>query len=208
MESLAYVLTSGWASGVNVYATLLVIGLIGRFGDVERVPDVLERTDVLLLTAVLSALEFVADKIPYVDSAWDAVHTVIRPAVGAILGALIAGEADDLGEAAGAVLGGTTALASHAAKASLRLAVNASPEPVSNIVLSLSENAAVVGVLLLAIDYPWLALAIAMALLVAAGVFAVVLIRTIRRGWDRLLRGPPDAKPSRFGGVGPPPERN
>jgi Domain of unknown function (DUF4126) len=208
MESLAYVLTSGWASGVNVYATLLVIGLIGRFGDVERVPDVLERTDVLLLTAVLSALEFVADKIPYVDSAWDAVHTVIRPAVGAILGALVAGEADDLGEAAGAVLGGTTALASHAAKASLRLAVNASPEPVSNIVLSLSENAAVVGVLLLAIDYPWLALAIAMALLVAAGVFAVMLIRTVRRGWDRLLGRPPDAKPSRFGGVGSPPERN
>jgi Domain of unknown function (DUF4126) len=208
MESLAYVLTSGWASGVNVYATLLVIGLIGRYGDVENVPDVLERTDVLLLTAVLSALEFVADKIPYVDSAWDAVHTVIRPAVGAILGALVAGEADDLGEAAGAVLGGTTALASHAAKASLRLAVNASPEPVSNIVLSLSENAAVVGVLLLAIDYPWLALAIAMALLVAAGVFAVMLIRTVRRGWDRLLGRPPDAKPSRFGGVGSPPERN
>jgi Domain of unknown function (DUF4126) len=208
MESLAYVLTSGWASGVNVYATLLVIGLIGRYGDVERVPDVLERTDVLLLTAVLTALEFVADKIPYVDSAWDAVHTVIRPAVGAILGALLAGEADDLGEAAGAVLGGTTALASHAAKASLRLAVNASPEPVSNIVLSLSENAAVVGVLLLAIDYPWLALAVAMVLLVAAGIFAVVLIRTIRRGWDRLLRGPPDAKKSRFERVGSPPERN
>ena len=208
MESLAYVLTSGWASGVNVYATLLVIGLIGRFGDVERAPDVLERTDVLLLTALLSALEFVAGKIPYVDSAWDAVHTVIRPAVGAILGALLAGEADDLGEAAGAVLGGMTALASHAAKASLRLAVNASPEPVSNIVLSLSENAAVVGVLLLAIDYPWLALAIAMALLVAAGVFAVALIRTVRRGWDRLLERPPDAKPSRFEGVGSPPERN
>jgi Domain of unknown function (DUF4126) len=91
MESLAYVFTSGWASGINVYATLLVIGLVGRFGDVERVPDELKRTDVLLLTAVLSALEFVADKIPYVDSAWDAVHTVIRPAVGAILGALLAG---------------------------------------------------------------------------------------------------------------------
>jgi hypothetical protein len=208
MESLAYVLTSGWASGINVYATLLVTGLVGRFGDVERVPDVLERTDVLLLTAVLSVLEFVADKIPYVDSAWDAVHTVIRPAVGAILGALLAGEADDLGEAAGAVLGGTTALASHAAKASLRLAVNASPEPVSNIVLSLSENAAVVGVLLLAIDHPWLALAIAGALLVAAGALAVVLIRTIQRGWDRLVGRRPDAKPPPFEGIGSPPRRN
>ncbi len=208
MESLAYVLTSGWASGVNVYATLLVTGLIGRFGDVERVPDVLERTDVLLLTAVLSALEFVADKIPYVDSAWDAVHTVIRPAVGAILGALLAGEADDLGEAAGAVLGGTTALASHAAKASLRLAVNASPEPVSNIVLSLSENAAVVGVLLLAIDHPWVAVAIAGALLVAAGTLAVVLIRTIQRGWDRLLGGRPAAEPRGGRGMRSPPRGN
>src|SRR5215207_8810433 len=208
MESLAYVLTSGWASGVNVYATLLVTGLIGRFGDVERVPDVLERTDVLLLTAVLSALEFVADKIPYVDSAWDAVHTVIRPAVGAILGALLAGEADDLGEAAGAVLGGTTALASHAAKASLRLAVNASPEPVSNIVLSLFENAAVVGVLLLAIDHPWLAVAIAGALLVAAGALAVVLIRTIQRGWDRLLGGRPAAEPRGGRGMRSPPRGN
>ena len=187
MESLAYVLTSGWASGVNVYATLLVTGLVGRFGDVESVPDVLERTDVLLLTAALTAVEFVADKIPYLDSAWDAVHTVIRPTVGAILGALLAGEANDLGEAAGAVLGGTTALASHAAKASLRLAVNASPEPVSNVVLSLAENAAVVGVLLLAVDHPWAALAVAAALLVAAGVLALVLVRTIRRGWSRLL---------------------
>ena len=180
MESLAYVLTSGWASGVNVYATLLVTGLVGRYGDVEGVPDVLQRTDVLLLTGALSALEFVADKIPYLDSAWDAVHTVIRPAVGAMLGALVAGEADDLGEAAGAVLGGTTALASHAAKASLRLAVNASPEPVSNVVISLAENTAVVGVLLLAIDHPWVALAIAGVLLVASGALAVLLIRTIR----------------------------
>jgi hypothetical protein len=208
MESLAYVLTSGWASGINVYATLLVTGLVGRFGDVERVPDVLERTDVLLLTALLSVLEFVADKIPYVDSAWDAVHTVIRPAVGAILGALLAGEADDLGEAAGAVLGGTTALASHAAKVSLRLAVNASPEPVSNIVLSLSENAAVVGVLLLAIDHPWVAVAIAGALLVAAGALAVVLIRTIQRGWDRLVGRRLPAEPRGGEGMRSPPRGN
>jgi hypothetical protein len=208
MESLAYVLTSGWASGINVYATLLVTGLVGRFGDVERVPDVLERTDVLLLTALLSVLEFVADKIPYVDSAWDAVHTVIRPAAGAILGALLAGEADDLGEAAGAVLGGTTALASHAAKASLRLAVNASPEPVSNIVLSLSENAAVVGVLLLAIDHPWVAVAIAGALLVAAGALAVVLIRTIQRGWDRLVGRRLPAEPRGGEGMRSPPRGN
>jgi hypothetical protein len=194
MDSLAYVLTSGWASGLNVYATVLVTGLVGRFGDVERVPEVLERTDVLVAAALLSTVEFVADKIPYVDSGWDAVHTVIRPTLAAILGALLAGEADDLGEAVAAVLGGSTALASHAAKASLRLAVNASPEPVSNIVLSLAENTAVVGVLLLAVDHPWAALAVAAALLVAAAALAAVLIRVIRRGWGQLL-GRMSAKP-------------
>ena len=187
MESLAYVLTSGWASGLNVYATVLVTGLVGRFGDVDRVPDVLQRTDVLLAAAALAAVEFVADKIPYVDSGWDTVHTVIRPTLAAVLGALLAGEADDLGEAVAAVLGGSTALASHAAKASLRLAVNASPEPFSNIALSLAENTAVVGVLLLAIDHPWAALAVAAILLALAALFAVVLMRAMRRGWGRLI---------------------
>ena len=187
MESLAYVLTSGWASGLNVYATVLVTGLVGRFGDVDRVPDVLQRTDVLLAAGALATVEFVADKIPYVDSGWDTVHTVIRPTLAAVLGALLAGEADDLGEAVAAVLGGSTALASHAAKASLRLAVNASPEPFSNIALSLAENTAVVGVLLLAIDHPWAALAVAAILLALAALFAVVLMRAMRRGWSRLI---------------------
>jgi Domain of unknown function (DUF4126) len=207
MESLAYVLTSGWASGISVYGTLLVTGLLGRFGGVDRVPDVLERTDVLLVVGFLSAVEFVADKIPYLDSGWDAVHTAVRPTIAAVLGALLAGEADDLGEAAGAVLGGATALVSHAAKASLRLAVNASPEPVSNVVLSLAEDTAVVGVLLLAVDYPWVALAIALTLLVVAGALAVFLIRAIRRGWRRLL-GRPAGEPGRAASMRSPPPRN
>jgi uncharacterized protein DUF4126 len=187
MESLAYVLTSGWASGLNVYATVLVTGLVGRFGDVERVPEVLQRTDVLVAAAALAAIEFVADKIPYVDSGWDVVHTAVRPTIAAILGALLAGEGNDLGEAVAAALGGGTALASHAAKASLRLAVNTSPEPFSNVVVSLAENTAVVAVLLLAIDHPWVALAVAAALLILAAVLAAVLARAIRRGWSALM---------------------
>ncbi len=194
MESLAYVLTSGWASGINVYATILVTGLLGRYGGVEGVPDVLERTEVLLPAAALFAIEFVADKIPYVDNVWDAVHTAIRPTLGAVLGALLAGEANDLGEAVGAVLGGTTALASHAAKASLRLAVNASPEPVSNIVLSLAEDSVVVAVLLLAVDHPWWALAVALVLLVGAASLGLFLIGRIRQFVQRL-RGPPAPEP-------------
>jgi hypothetical protein len=180
------VLTSGWASGVNVYVTVLVTGLLGRYGGVDQVPDVLERTDVLLAAAALSALEFVADKIPYVDNVWDAVHTAIRPTLGAIVGALIAGEAADLHQAVGAVLGGTTALATHAAKAGLRLAVNVSPEPFSNIVLSLSEDAAVVAVILLAVDHPWPALAVAIALLVGALVVVFLVRRRLLHARQRL----------------------
>jgi hypothetical protein len=186
VDALAYVVTSGWASGISVYATVLVTGLAGRFGGLESVPQVFERTDVLILAAILAACEFVADKIPYADSAWDAAHTVIRPAFGALVGGLIAGETGDLNEALAALLGGTTAFGSHTTKASLRLAVNASPEPVSNIVLSLSEDGAVVGVLLLAIHHPWAALAIALVLLIFGVVVATFAIRRIRRGLRRL----------------------
>jgi hypothetical protein len=189
VDSLPYVVTSGWASGVNVYATVLVTGLLGRVGGVDGVPDVLQRTDVLVLAGGLWGVEFVADKIPYVDNAWDAVHTFIRPTIGAIIGALLAGEAQDLNEAFAAVLGGSTALASHAAKAGLRLAVNASPEPVSNIVLSLLEDGAVVGVILFSIDHPYAAVAVAIALMAGAGILLVVLYRAIRRTATRLLGG-------------------
>jgi Domain of unknown function (DUF4126) len=186
MEALAYVVTSGWASGISIYATVLVTGLAGRFGGLESVPPVIERTDVLIVAAILAACEFVVDKIPYVDSAWDAAHTVIRPAFGALVGGLIAGETGDLNEALAAALGGTTAFGSHATKASLRLAANASPEPFSNIALSLTEDGAVVAVLLLAIDHPWAALAIALALLLFGVLLATFAMRRIRRGWRRL----------------------
>jgi hypothetical protein len=186
VDSLAYVVTSGWASGISVYATVLVTGLAGRFGGLESVPHAFERTDVLIVAGVLAACEFVADKIPLVDSAWDVAHTVIRPAFAAVVGGLIAGETGDLNEAVAAMLGGTTALTSHATKASLRLAVNASPEPVSNIALSLVEDTAVVGVLLLAVDHPWAALAVALVLLFAGVVLVTLAIRRIREGVRRF----------------------
>jgi Domain of unknown function (DUF4126) len=201
MEALPYVLTSGWASGINVYLTVLVTGLIGRIGDVEGVPEALQRSDVMAAAAALCALDFVADKIPYVDNVWDAVHTAIRPTIGAVVAALLAGEAGDLDEALAAVLGGGTALATHAAKAGLRLGVNASPEPVSNIVLSLLEDAAVVGVILFAVDHPWAALGVALTLLIGSSVLVVVLFRRIRTSWARLVarRGGSAAPPAEGG---------
>jgi hypothetical protein len=186
VESLAYVVISGWASGISVYATVLVTGLAGRFGGLDTVPHVFERTDVLVLATILAAVEFVADKIPYLDSAWDAAHTVIRPAFGALVGGLIAGETGDLNEAFAAALGGTTAFGSHSTKASLRLAVNASPEPFSNIALSLSEDTALVSVLLLAVHHPWAALVLALVLLFFGVVLAMLVLRRVRRAFRRL----------------------
>ena len=136
MEMLPLAFTGGWASGINAWATVLVLGLLGRFAGVEGVPAGFERTDVLIVMAVLAIVELAADKIPYLDSAWDVVSTIIRPIAGATIGALIAGQNGDLGTIALAAVGGITALLSHLAKASLRLAINTSPEPVTNITAS------------------------------------------------------------------------
>lgn len=184
-ELLPLVFTSGWASGVNAYATVLVLGLLGRFAGVDQVPAGLERTDVLVAAAVLYALEFVTDKIPYVDSLWDSVHTVIRPAVGTVIALLVSGDASSLDQAVLAATGGTTALASHLVKGGLRLAVNASPEPASNIVVSLAEDGAVAGLVALVLAYPWLAAGIAAVLLMTGLTLVVLLWSRIRRALRR-----------------------
>ncbi|HEX6935961.1 MAG TPA: DUF4126 domain-containing protein [Actinomycetes bacterium] len=184
-ELLPLVFTSGWASGVNAYATVLMLGLLGRFGGVDAVPAGLERTDVLVAAAVLYTVEFVTDKIPYVDSTWDAVHTAIRPTVGAVIGLLVAGEADSLEAAVLAATGGLTALASHLVKGGLRLAVNTSPEPATNVGASLVEDFSVAGLISLAVVAPWVAAGIAGLLLVLGGTLVVLLASRIRRALRR-----------------------
>lgn len=153
MDPLALTFSSGWGSGINAYAVVLLMGLLGRFADVGSVPDALTRSDVLIAAAAMYAVEFVADKIPYVDTLWDAIHTVIRPPVGAGIGALIAGDANDLVGAYAAV-GGTTALISHGVQASVRMAINTSPEPMTNITASVAEDFGVAGVITLAVFHP------------------------------------------------------
>lgn len=184
-ELLPWVFTSGWASGVNAYAVVLLMGLLGRFGGVDAVPTALERTDVLAVAAVLFVVELVADKIPYVDSVWDTVHTVVRPLVGAAIGALLAGDAGSMQQAVMAATGGVSALASHLVKAGLRGAVNTSPEPASNIAVSTGEDLTVAGVISLAVLNPWLAAGIAATLLLTGIVLVVVLWQRIRRARAR-----------------------
>ncbi|MER7668844.1 DUF4126 domain-containing protein [Kitasatospora sp. NPDC096128] len=181
MTVLPLIFTSGLASGINAYAVVLLLGLLGRFAGAESVPHALERTDVLIAAAVLFLLEAVADKIPYVDTVWDVVHTVIRPIAGAVVGVLIASaDPGSLSAVAAGAMGGTTALVTHLVKASLRMAVNTSPEPASNIVVSLAEDLSVAGLVTLAIFHPWLAASIGAALLLAGLLLVRLVIKRIR----------------------------
>jgi hypothetical protein len=191
VESLPLVFSSGWASGVNAYLVVLVLGIADRVGGLSQVPDVLGRWDVLTVAFFLYAMEFVADKIPYLDSTWDVVSTAIRPTVGAVIGVLIAGDADTLGQAVAGVVGGGTALLSHAVKAGSRLAINASPEPVTNVTASVVEDVAVLGVIWFAIENPRAAAAIAAVLLAGGFVMLYLLGRLIRRGWRRWKKREP-----------------
>ena len=183
MSALAFVFSSGWASGLNCYLVVLVLGIADRVHDTAQVPNVLQRWDVLAAAAFFYAMEFVADKIPYVDSTWDAVSTAIRPTAGAVVGVLLAGQAQDLNGAVAAVVGGGSALLSHAVKTGARLAINSSPEPVTNIGASLTEDVAVLGVVWFAIQHPEAAAAIAAVLLVAGLVLLYFLAKAVRRGW-------------------------
>jgi hypothetical protein len=183
---LPLVFTSGWASGINAYAVVLLMGLFGRYDGVTAVPPALDRTDVLIVAGVLFLIEAVADKIPYVDSLWDLVHTVIRPIAGAVVAALLAGHAhDSLTTLAAAAIGGGTALVSHLIKAGVRMGVNTSPEPFSNIAVSLVEDLGVAGLVILALFHPVPAAIIAGCLLVGGVALVLFTLSRIRRFWQR-----------------------
>ncbi len=185
MDALALTFSSGWASGINAYLVVLVLGIADRVGSYADIPDVLGRWDVLAAAGFMFAMEFVADKIPYIDSTWDAISTAIRPTVGAVIGVLLAGDAASLDQAVLGVVGGGTALLSHLAKAGGRLAINSSPEPVTNVGASLTEDVTVLGVVWFSLEHPQAAAAIAGVLLLAGLGLLLVLGRLVRRGWRR-----------------------
>ncbi len=175
---------------------VLVLGISDRVGSFAEIPDVLARWDVLAVAAFLYTMEFIADKIPYIDSTWDAISTAIRPTAGAVIGVLLAGEASSLDQAVLGVVGGGTALLSHLVKAGGRLAINTSPEPASNIAASLAEDAAVLGVVWFAVEHPEAAAAIAGVLLALGLVALLLLARVVRRGWRRWKRRDPVGRPA------------
>ena len=180
MDLAATLFSTGWASGVNAYATVALLSLAGRSG-LGEVPAGLESDPVLFISIGMFLVEFVTDKVPWLDSVWDSIHTFIRPAIAVVLGFQFGGESGISGieEALGAGGSGVTALASHAVKAGVRLGINTSPEPATNIVASLTEDGMVAVVVLFSINHPELAALIA-GLFLAAGIALIVFL------WKRV----------------------
>ena len=184
--TLGRTLGFSFAAGVNLYATVAILGLASRYGWVSLPPQFQAfNSDIVIGAAVVMYLiEFFADKIPYFDSLWDAIHTAIRPIGGALIAVTTLGEASPTVEGLVALLGGTVAAGSHLTKTSTRAAANASPEPFSNWFLSIGEDLFVVGLGFLALKYPVAALVVAGSLLILIVVFAAVIIRKVR-AWFR-----------------------
>jgi hypothetical protein len=176
---------SGWASGINLYGVVALLNIFGRL-DIGEVPEVLQRTDLLIVSLIMYSLEFIADKIPYLDNIWDVVHTAIRPLGAAVLGVVLVGDASGLGQALAGLGSGGLALTSHATKSTTRLAVNTSPEPVSNSIVSLAEDGLVAVVIFFAVEYPVIAIIIVAVLLVLGVLLMRALIGAARNGIEKV----------------------
>ena len=201
LTTLGRTLGFSFAAGVNLYATVAILGLASRYGWVSLPPQFAAFDNDIVIGAaiVMYAIEFFADKIPYVDSLWDLIHTLIRPVGGALIAVTTLGDVSPTVEGLVAVLGGAVAASSHLTKTGTRAAANASPEPFSNWILSIGEDLFVVGLGFLALKYPLLALGVAAVLLMLIAVFATVIIRAVRRWFSRRPAIPPRG--------GPPPGR-
>lgn len=180
IETLTLMLGAGWASGINLYATLFMLGFGGSTGMVDLPPDlqILSNPLVMGAAALMYAVEFFTDKVPGVDTAWDALHTFIRIPAGALLASGAVGEAGMAMELAALIVGGGLATGSHAAKAGSRVLINTSPEPFTNWTASVGEDAATFGGLWLALNHPFIFL----GLLALFLLFLIWLLPKIWRG--------------------------
>jgi hypothetical protein len=189
LQTLGLALGAGFSSGLNLYATIATLGILQRYGIIHLPASlqVLSHPWILGIAIGLYAIEFFADKIPYVDTIWDAVHTLIRPPAAALLAysATVAAPAEWRWGAA--LLAGGVALTSHGTKASTRAAVNTSPEPFSNWLLSLGEDALAVWLTWMATVHPMATIVVVAFLIVLAGYLLFHLFRFLRRSLQRLL---------------------
>src|SRR5437016_12029758 len=183
VTTLGFAMGSAWLSGINLYATVVTLGLLQRY-HLAQLPgslDFMQQWWVIVLAGALYLIEFIADKIPAVDSVWDAIHTFIRVPAGAILAASAFADFDPSVRFAALLVGGGVALSSHGTKAATRLAANTSPEPFSNIALSLVEDIIAVSASFLMAFHPVVVLVIVGIFLVFAVWFAGRIMRALRR---------------------------
>ncbi len=189
IETLGLALGAGFSSGLNLYATIATLGLLQRFGVLHLPPklQVLSHPWVLGIALALYLLEFFADKIPYLHTAWDAIHTFIRPPAAALLAYAAAGGAAAEWRWGAALLAGGIALTAHGTKASARAAVNASPEPLSNWALSFGEDVLAVWLTWMATAHPLATTIIVAAFVVLSAFLLYHLFRFARRAFERLF---------------------
>ena len=178
VETVALTMGVAWASGINLYAAIAVLGLLGGSGDILLPPGLEVLSDPLVIAAagLMYFVEFFADKTPGIDTGWDTIHTFIRIPAGAVLAAGAVGDVTPALTLAAGILGGTLAASSHAAKAGGRVLINTSPEPVTNWIASITEDVLVIGGLWTALHYP-------IAFLVGLAVFIVLMIWLLPKIW-------------------------
>jgi uncharacterized protein DUF4126 len=189
LTTLGRTMGFSFAAGLNLYATVAILGLASRFDWVSLPPQfkVFDNDIVIGAAIVMYLVEFVADKVPWFDSIWDAVHTVIRPVGGALIAVATLGHANPTVQGLVALLGGSLAASTHLTKAGTRAVANASPEPFTNWILSLSEDVFVIGLGFLALKYPAAAALVVIISVVMIVMFAAWIVRALRRRWGRRL---------------------
>jgi hypothetical protein len=194
IEALSLAMGAAWASGINLYATVAALGIAGRT-EMIHLPlelQVLTHPAVIVIACIMYIIEFFADKVPYVDSGWDVIHTFIRVPAGAILAAKALGDMNPALELAALLAGGTVALTAHSIKATARLAINASPEPFSNWAASLTEDFAVLSSIWIMFHHPLVMLLLLLSFIVLTAWLLPKLYRLAKRGFPALrdrLRG-------------------
>jgi hypothetical protein len=191
LTTLGRTMGFSFAAGINLYATVAILGLASRFDWVSLPPQfkVFDNDIVIGAAIVMYVVEFVADKIPWLDSVWDAIHTAIRPIGGALIAVATLGHASPTVEGLAALFGGTLAAGSHFSKAGTRAIANASPEPFSNWILSITEDVFVVGLGILTLKHPVIALAVVAFCVILIITFAAWIYRAARRRFARTPVG-------------------
>lgn len=194
IEALSLAMGTAWTSGINLYATVAALGIAGRSEMIQLPPElqVLTHPAVIAIACIMYVIEFFADKVPYVDSGWDVLHTFIRVPAGAILAAKSLGDMNPALELVALLAGGTVALAAHGTKATMRLAINTSPEPFSNWAASFTEDVAVLGSIWMVFNHPIVMLILVLSFLAMVVWLVPKLFRLAKRGFQALrnrLRG-------------------